>query len=262
MNNIEKIRALAKSRGTNSEKKTIDYKERAKLEYVDRRFKGMISTFSASINKKFKAREFAASLIGMEEDNIPPARPFPYLDLAKIDRQASTQEQLRMIRRTIMENEGLKTDSVIDQPFMYINFCYRDQLYPHKALLSQRIIEIGLLGDMQRAFDSSEDDLMEAVLVAGNVGEVKQALLCAVLEDGKEYIFELEDFLMVSLTEKYENREKGIFTVFSKKLGILYNEFIEGSPDLRYAKIPLTITDTNNTKDNDETETTDTDNTD
>jgi len=229
--------------------------ENTRAKFVERKFKAMLAHFPTSYvkNGKHKVGEYVRSLLGMDHDKEPPARPWPIPSLLNVEKQLLIQDKLDELFERIIENGelDLKADSVTNQNYVYISFRYRDQLEDKAALLSHSIIEFGILEQVPVMFDSPEDDLIDARLAVSNVDNEKRAVLCACM-NGKNYYFELDEFCMLSLVEKSEDMEKGVLTVFNRKLGVLYNEFVEGSPDLKHAE--LSFSSLLETEKNEETE--------
>jgi len=157
-------------------------------------------------------------------------RPWPYLAEVQLDKQIIKTQQPGY-ESTLLHTDGLT--------YTEIEFGGRRQLWcDDEPYLSHSIICFTPLGDKTYWFDSPEDDLIDAELRAGNGREIKQAFISAKRADDIPCTFELEDFCMLSITHGDENSERGIFTVFSRKRGLLYVARIEGFPNLCNAKLP------------------------
>ena len=228
---------------TQEESQIQYFKISSVTEYVENRFKNMTTFYPPYKEKdlKLKVGEFVKSL-SMVPNNLQNLKPFPYLNLSKVDNQYLSQDKLEALYSNMNnENDLAPLDSITNLPYVSIHFYRRHQMFEYEALLSHSIIEFTLLDNMSLPimFDSMEEDLMDAHFVAGNVGSTKRAFLSSKLDDGEYYYFELADFFMLALIDKDEDKETGAITIFNRKLGILYNEIIEGYPTLKSAKLPF-----------------------
>jgi hypothetical protein len=213
--------------------------ENTRIEFVERTFKNMASRPSAldkmceelEVNKFLKDNDF---LLG--EDSLPPNATLACVDSSMVEKQYLTQAQLYDLCEKIKKcYDDLEDTHKTDRAFVRIHLFYREQLGAQDTALSHSIIRFTQLGDKQYCIDSMENHLLDAIIYIGNGLNGKQAVMCAKSNDGNKYFIELTEFCMLSLVKKNANKEKGIFTVFNKKFGLLYSEFVEGSPNLQNA---------------------------
>jgi len=222
--------------------RTNDYIERIQAEYVTKQFNMMMSQYPIleQLSSMLPVGEFLNANGMLLDGNVPSARPLVMINPSVLDKQHLNQSQMNKLSNDFDENDSVETDSMMNQPYVCINLHYREQLAPHTTHLSHSIINITPLFGLSDSFNTSEDDLIDAQIYIGHANNgMKQALLYAHSEDGFKYYVELSDFCMLSLVEKDDNKEKAIFTVFNRQLGILYSEYIEGSPTSKTATLPL-----------------------
>jgi hypothetical protein len=201
---------------------------------------------------KYKVGDYAKSLAGINEQYIPHTNPFPNLLIDDV-LQRYHQDDLMYVENSIMYGllhsdldeypmkRRVEMRSMVDQPYVHIDFVRRSQEKPlsnnEPVPLSHSIVSLVFTEDDHRQYRYvfPEHYLIDADLVAGDVDGQKRALLSVRLH-GDPYCTELDEFSMISLVEKTEEKEKGLLTVFNKRYGILYSEFTEGKPTLKHPK--------------------------
>ena len=215
------------------------YIEDMRAEFVQRRFKEMLGYYGEleNMSKKLKVGEYIKANNKNNDwlENTPPARPLA-LDPSILNKQYLSQDQLRELAGYISEHD-FSDESITDRNDVEIYFTGRHHAAPYEALFSHCIVCFTPFGDIQRCITNSEDDLIDAILYAGNGKEIKHAVMKVRLEDGNNYYCELADFSMLALSA--ENKETGTLTVFNRQLGVLYSEFVNIAPTIEQAVLPL-----------------------
>ena len=233
--------------------KEIDAKNQYLTEFVLNRFKHIMSFYGSlessaqksRVGEALKSIKFFAHEAPANIDVISElGRPWPFLDAYTLNRDPSVQKRLRDEEKVVMDNDDKTAVSTFDQPYVYVDFGCRFPITSAVEDLddvSHATIMFKLAGDTrgEHYFDSSEDNIINASFVAGDGTKGKRAFLTSTDENGNCAVYELDRFCILYLSAKDDNSETGAFILFNKNLNILYASKIEGSPNLKSAKLPF-----------------------
>jgi hypothetical protein len=199
-------------------------------EYVDRRFNEMLAQFppSEQINTKMRPGDL---FYGVHNST---AQRWPHLDSLRHDKIGMSPAQVRDEYDLIKRNKDTKGEKLFDQAYAKIKFGSRvHKCHYGKIGIRHSIVSMTHIGDVPYCFESPEDELLDAMVLMGVGRHSKRGFLFVNPPDGRKRVFELEEFCMLSITYKDEASEMGTFTLFNKKLDVLYVDVCEGRPELR-----------------------------
>lgn len=212
-------------------------------EFVESNYQKMLSNYPAIGQMKVRMR--TGSYIPTSPSI--PLRPWPCLDIVAFDKQHMSPEQMRETFNAFQnDDDALKVyfGGGFDRHFPgeWKSRCIEPPYYVDYGgyYLSHSVVSFAALGDKHYYFENPEDEYLDATVVAGKGSEFTQAFLMGKRTNGEDVIIELDDFCLLTLSNgNLENRETGLFVVFSKKHDLLYVGEIEGSPNLVSAELPL-----------------------
>jgi hypothetical protein len=191
-------------------------RNRIKIEYTDRRFKETFSEYPV-LSEPYKSI------------NVKPWT----LPRSLLDKNGLTREQIQEDYTAIFKNKEIKSPSRFDRSYMEIDFTLRiQQCGSERSGISHSIASITHVEDVPYRFRFPKDDLPDVKVLAGNGCEGKRAYLYIRLKDGMKRVFELGDFCLLSVSY-IDDWEMGTFSLFNKRLGILYSEMFEIAPDFK-----------------------------
>ena len=231
-------------------------------EYVDKKLQMMLSQYSAWE----KMREMGGGEVFLKDYEVflenfhkQPVHPFPHLDEIMRIKQPMTQEQMAARCEAIDEKCDInynnfriitkaETEGEIhsEQPYVTISLVGKMLILPSFSdCMRHSIANMSFLGDT--SLGNINLELPEIFKIAANIYvdiDNKQAFL-ETSKDEKDYYFELSEFCMLTAWSKHKpiKNELAHFVVFNKELGF-FHQFVEGRPNLSYAKLSPITTDT------------------
>jgi hypothetical protein len=108
------------------------------------------------------------------------------------------------------------------------------------------------VADTVHQFSIKTNTGIDAVIIAGEIGEGTLAFMVVKRENGEEVIFELEEFNLLTVYYEHEDRHGGLYTEFNKNLNLLISDYCVTYPQGKLGYIDSKTTEKTTASETDE----------